>query len=183
MGSRHILVVEDEPDILELLSHRLQREGYKVTGVSDGETAVTRVRAQPPDLVLLDLMLPGLDGLEVCRSLKQDPRTAGIPIVMLTAKGEIEDVIEVRDFFRNPYVLEVSSPGLDRPLKKERDFLRALGKKVSIRMSAPLEGRRHFQGELRSFEDGILCLSIGRETFLLPYGGVEKARLVYEFEA
>lgn len=96
---------------------------------------------------------------------------------------EIEDVIEVRDFFRNSYVLEVSSPGLNRPLKKEKDFLRAVGKKVSIRMAAPLEGRRRFQGELRSFKDGILCLSVDRETFMLPYGGIEKAHVVYDFEA
>jgi len=94
---------------------------------------------------------------------------------------EIEDVIEVKDLFRQPYVLEVSSPGLNRPLKKEKDFFRAVGKNVSIRMAAPLDGRRNFKGKLASFEDGVLCVTVKDDRFLLPCGEVEKANLVYEF--
>jgi ribosome maturation factor RimP len=94
---------------------------------------------------------------------------------------EIEDLIEVKDLFRQPYVLEVSSPGLDRPLKKEKDFVHAVGKNVNICMAAPIEGRRNFKGKLQSFESGVLCVTINEDRFLLPYGGVKKANLVYDF--
>ncbi len=94
---------------------------------------------------------------------------------------EIGDLIDVKDFFIQPYVLEVSSPGLNRRLKKERDFVRAVGKNIKIRMMDPLEGRRNFKGKLQSFEDGVLCLNVKDDLFLLPYGGVEKANLVYDF--
>lgn len=94
---------------------------------------------------------------------------------------EIEDVIEVKDLFRQSYVLEVSSPGLNRPLKKEKDFGHAVGKDVNIRMASPVEGRRHFKGILRSFEDGVLCVAVDNDRFLLPYGGVETAHLIYDF--
>ena len=94
---------------------------------------------------------------------------------------EIGDLIEVKDIFNQGYVLEVSSPGLNRPLKKEKDFGRAVGKKIKIRMVTPLEGQRNFKGSLRSFQDGILCLSVKDDLILLPYGDVEKANLVYDF--
>ena len=94
---------------------------------------------------------------------------------------EIEDLIEVKDFFRQPYVLEVSSPGLNRPLKKEKDFVRAVGKDVKIRMADPIDGRRNFQGKLESFEDGVLSVTVNNDRFLLPFGKVEKANLVYDF--
>lgn len=94
---------------------------------------------------------------------------------------EIEDLIEVKDFFRQPYVLEVSSPGLNRPLKKEKDFVRAVGMDVKIRMADPIEGRRNFQGRLESLEDGVLSVTVNNDRFLLPFGKVEKANLVYDF--
>ena len=78
MPSR-VLIVEDEPDIRGLLVFHLEREGYQVVRSSDGADALRQVRARPPDLVLLDLMLPGMDGLEVCRRLRQDPATAPLP--------------------------------------------------------------------------------------------------------
>ena len=95
---------------------------------------------------------------------------------------EIDDLIEVKDIFHQGYVLEVSSPGLNRPLKKEKDFEKAVGKKIKIRMVTPLKGQRNFRGSLRSFQDGILCLSVKDDLILLPYGDVEKANLVYDFE-
>jgi len=88
-----ILIVEDEADILELIQYNLSREGFRVSGVRDGEAALRLIRRQNPDLVLLDLMLPGLDGLEICRRLKEDPVTRSIPVVMVTAKGEESDVV------------------------------------------------------------------------------------------
>ena len=93
MTKRNIFVVEDEEDILELLRFHLGHEGYTVTTATSGEEAVKGISRKLPDLILLDLMLPGLDGLEVCRTLKKDAKTAGIPIVMATAKGEESDVV------------------------------------------------------------------------------------------
>ena len=95
---------------------------------------------------------------------------------------EIGDLIEVKDIFHQEYVLEVSSPGLNRRLKKEKDFERAVGKNIKIRMVTPFEGQRNFRGSLQSFQDGILCLSVRDDLILLPYGDVEKANLVYDFE-
>ncbi len=95
---------------------------------------------------------------------------------------EIDDLIEVKDIFHQVYVLEVSSPGLNRRLKKEKDFQRAVGKDMKIRMATPLEGQRNFRGNLQSFKDGILCLSVKDDLILLSYGDVEKANLVYDFE-
>src|SRR3970040_1515538 len=87
MSSR-VLIVEDEPDIRELVVHHLKREGYQVSAAASGEEALRQVQAAPPDLVLLDLMMPAMDGLEVCRRLRHDPATASLPIVMLTAKRD-----------------------------------------------------------------------------------------------
>src|SRR5512147_1883542 len=112
MANESILVVEDEDDIRELLRYNLVKEGYRVTGHASGEEALKAVRASLPDLVLLDLMLPGLDGLEVCRSLKQDPHTRNLPIVMLTAKGAEADIVAglelgADDYVTKPFSLRV----------------------------------------------------------------------------
>lgn len=83
-----ILVVDDEKDIVDLLAYNLEKEGYTVIRAYDGERALEQVRSQHPDLLILDLMLPGIKGVDVCRRLRSDPRTEGLPIIMLTAKGE-----------------------------------------------------------------------------------------------
>jgi DNA-binding response OmpR family regulator len=108
MKKARILVVDDEPDLVELVRHHLQREHYEVITASDGETALFEARRRVPDLVILDLMLPGIDGLEVCRRLRSDTRLAHIPIVMLTAKGEEADVViglaqGADDYVRKPF--------------------------------------------------------------------------------
>src|SRR5262245_49791392 len=108
MKRGRILVVDDEPDLLELVKHHLQREHYEVTTALDGEVALAQARRNPPDLVVLDLMLPGIDGLEVCRRLRADPRTMHVPIVMLTAKGEETDAViglsqGADDYVRKPF--------------------------------------------------------------------------------
>jgi len=93
MTQSTILIVEDEPDIRELLEYTLKREGYRVYVASDGLVGLSEARRRVPDLLLLDLMLPGLDGLEICRRLKQDSSTRSVPIVMVTAKGDEADVV------------------------------------------------------------------------------------------
>lgn len=96
--------------------------------------------------------------------------------------GEIGDIIDVKDVIEHEYVLEVSSPGLDRPLKKEKDLRNAIGKKIKVKMITPLEGRRNFTGYLNSFMEGILSLKITGGSMDLPWKDVERANLVYEFE-
>ena len=110
MAKEHILVVEDEDDILELLRFNLAKEGYQVTGVTTGEEALRAVASRLPDLVLLDLMLPGVNGLDVCRRLRQEPRTATLPVVMLTAKGEESDVVAGLELGADDYVTKPFSP-------------------------------------------------------------------------
>ena len=108
MKKSRILVVDDEPDLVELVRHHLQREHYEVVTAGDGETGLAEARRRLPDLVVLDLMLPGIDGLEVCRRLKSDQRTAHIPVLMLTAKGEESDAViglaqGADDYVRKPF--------------------------------------------------------------------------------
>lgn len=106
----HILAVDDEADILELLQYNLEASGYRVTCVETGEEAIETARSQSPDLILLDLMLPGVDGLEVCRTLNADPATTSTPIVMLTAKGAESDIIVGLELGADDYVTKPFSP-------------------------------------------------------------------------
>jgi two-component system phosphate regulon response regulator PhoB len=107
---RSILVVEDEPDIAEVIQYNLAREGYRVDVVGDGEHALERIVREAPDLVLLDLMLPGLDGLELCRRMKEDPVTRPIPVIMVTAKGEESEVVLGLGVGADDYVAKPFSP-------------------------------------------------------------------------
>lgn len=103
-----VLVVDDEPDAVELVSFNLKAAGYEVVTADDGNEAVKRARQHVPDLVLLDVMLPEVDGLEVCKLLRRDPVTAGVPIIMLTAKAaEIDRVLGLElgadDYMTKPF--------------------------------------------------------------------------------
>lgn len=110
MSKEKILVVEDEEDILELLTFNLEKEGYQVTGAGAGEEGLRAAGRVQPDLIILDLMLPGADGLEVCRRLKNDHKTAHIPIVMLTAKSEESDIVTGLELGADDYVTKPFSP-------------------------------------------------------------------------
>jgi len=105
-----ILAADDEEDILELLRYNLSREGYRVTAAASGEEAVRLALSLLPDLILLDLLLPGMDGLEVCRRLKADARTRSIPLIMLTAKGEEADIVAGLELGADDYVTKPFSP-------------------------------------------------------------------------
>jgi two-component system phosphate regulon response regulator PhoB len=105
-----IAVIEDEADILEVVQYNLRREGYLVVASRNGEEGLDRIRKENPDLVLLDLMLPGLDGLEVCKRLQADPVTAAIPVIMVTAKGEESDVVLGLQLGADDYVTKPFSP-------------------------------------------------------------------------
>ncbi|MFP4144930.1 MAG: response regulator transcription factor [Phycisphaeraceae bacterium] len=105
-----ILIVEDEQDLLELLSYNLSREGYEVATATSGEAGLKLARSTPPDLVLLDLMLPGIDGLEVCRTLKSRDRTAESAVIMLTARGEEADIVRGLEMGADDYLTKPFSP-------------------------------------------------------------------------
>ena len=112
MSKENILVVEDEKDIQELIRYNLSNESFSVTCVGSGEDALKTARSKLPDLMVLDLMLPGVDGLEVCRRMKQEPTTANIPIIMLTAKGDESDIVAglelgADDYVTKPFNLKV----------------------------------------------------------------------------
>jgi two-component system, OmpR family, alkaline phosphatase synthesis response regulator PhoP len=110
MQTKTILVVDDDQDIRELICYNLAKDGDRMECVKSGEEALQRVRSVAPDLILLDLMLPGLDGLEVCKRLKAQGRTAQIPIIMLTAKGEDADVVSGLELGADDYVVKPFSP-------------------------------------------------------------------------
>lgn len=105
-----ILLVEDEQDLLELLRYNLAREGYEVETTMSGEEALSLVRAKLPSLILLDLMLPGMDGLEVCRTLKSREHTASVPVIMLTARGEESDIVRGLELGADDYLPKPFSP-------------------------------------------------------------------------
>lgn len=110
MAKPKVLVVEDDRDIQELLQYNLAKEGYQVQLAATGEEGLKLAKAKAPALILLDLMLPGMDGLEVCRQLKRAPETAPIPVVMLTAKGEESDIVSGLELGAADYVTKPFSP-------------------------------------------------------------------------
>jgi two-component system, OmpR family, alkaline phosphatase synthesis response regulator PhoP len=110
MGQPTILVVEDEPDIAELIAYNLRREGYAAVVAGTGEAALDSALRSPPDLVILDLMLPGLGGLDVCRRLKRDSATSGVPVVMVTARSQESDVVAGLEIGADDYVTKPFSP-------------------------------------------------------------------------
>lgn len=105
-----ILIVEDEKDIVKMLDYNLKKEGFRTLSVHDGEDALDVANREHPDLVILDLMLPGIDGLEVCKALKKENKTASIPIIMLTAKGQESDKVIGLELGADDYVTKPFSP-------------------------------------------------------------------------
>lgn len=110
MTPRNVLVVDDEADLVELVSYNLRKEGFAVDSASDGEEALSRIRKKKYDLLILDLMLPGLQGMELCRILRNDPKTSRLPIIMLTAKGEELDKILGLEMGADDYMTKPFSP-------------------------------------------------------------------------
>jgi two-component system phosphate regulon response regulator PhoB len=110
MAKTTVLVVEDEPDILQLIAHNLRSADFEVLTTEDGYDALTLARTHRPDLIILDLMLPGLDGLEVCKQLKRGSATQNIPVLMLTARGEEVDRIVGLELGADDYVVKPFSP-------------------------------------------------------------------------
>jgi len=107
---KHIIVVDDEADLIELVSYNLRKEGFTVDSASDGEKALEKIRKGTYSLVILDLMLPGIQGIELCRIIRNDPKTVNLPIIMLTAKGEEVDKIIGLEMGADDYMSKPFSP-------------------------------------------------------------------------
>jgi len=105
-----ILIVEDEKDIVKMLEYNLKKEGFRTISAQDGEDALEYAVREHPDLIILDLMLPGMDGLEVCRELKKETKTASIPIIMLTAKAQESDKVVGLELGADDYMTKPFSP-------------------------------------------------------------------------
>ncbi len=143
MKKPYILVVDDEPDLCELVRHHLSREHYEVGVAHDGEAALSEARRRVPDLMVLDLMLPGIDGLEVCRRMKTEERTEHVPIIMLTAKAEETDVViglsqGADDYVRKPF------------------GVRELVARISARLRAAEQKQRDQQQRVLRFGDLVI---------------------------
>ena len=110
MRKAKVLIIEDEKDIIELVEYNLERDGYHVVAAKSGEEALNLLKTEKPNLIILDLMLPGMDGLEICRLIKQEGKGANIPIIMLTAKSEEADVVVGLQMGADDYVTKPFSP-------------------------------------------------------------------------
>ena len=108
--SKKILIIEDEKDIVELIAHYLEKDGFKTISASDGAKGLELVKEKSPDMVILDLMLPKIDGIEVCKRIKSDTKSASTPIIMLTAKGEETDRIIGLELGADDYITKPFSP-------------------------------------------------------------------------
>lgn len=158
MPGQRILIVEDEEAIVEVVSQTLRRHGYETASAADGDSALEMAFSLRPDLVILDLMLPKMDGWEVCRRLKADRQTASVPVLMLTARREERDVVEG---------LEI---GADDYMKKPFSLAELAARvKALLRRSDPGEGGRIVEdGDLRIEVDGETALLRGASLDLSP---------------
>ena len=158
----HILVVEDDADIAALIAHYLERVGHRVERITSGTDVLHRLRKAPVDLVILDLMLPGIDGLIVCQAMRADPSFATIPIIMLTARGEESDRVSGLEVGADDYVTKPFSP-----------------KELSLRVTALLRraGRGSSAGTLLQY--GPITIDADRHTIALD--GTEVRLTAKEF--
>ena len=163
---KRILVVEDDADIAELLRHYLERAGYEVEVLGHGTDAVARVRELQPDLVILDRMLPGLDGLEICRLLRVQPSTADMPVMMLTARAEESDRIVGLELGADDYITKPFSA--KEVVARVQALLRRAAKTVaaSAAQAAPPAGRTLEYGDIRMELDQHVVSVQGREVRL-----------------
>ena len=155
MSKEKILVVDDEEDILELVRYNLAREGYTVVCAASGEAALKTAASDPVDLIILDLMLPGIDGLEVARRLRQNSGTKETPIVMLTAKGEEADIVTGLELGADDYVTKPFSPRIliarvKAVIRRRSGIAEAECEVLTIRELSIHTGRRHVTAKGRS---------------------------------
>lgn len=158
-----ILVIDDEPDIVELVAYNLKKEGFGVSSASDGEEALNKIRKEDYDLIVLDLMLPGVQGMELCRILRNDPKMKHLPIIMLTAKGEEVDRILGLEIGADDYVAKPFSP-----------------RELVARVKAVLRRYSEKPGDAKVIKIGNIL--INRETYSVSKGTVPLTLSSTEFK-
>lgn len=177
MSHPRILIVDDEEEIRDLIAFNLAKEGYQVALAASGEEALRLARAELPGLVVLDLMLPGIDGLEVCRRVKRDPTTQAVAIVMLTAKGEEADVVAGLELGADDYVTKPFSPRvllarIRAVLRRKSAGLEDEGRPIQVHDLA-IDAARHEvrvcgqRVELSPTEFRVLCVLARRPGWVL----------------
>jgi two-component system phosphate regulon response regulator PhoB len=147
MAKENILIVEDDEDILELVRYNLSRDGYQVTTAATGEAALKVARSKSFDLFLLDLLLPGVDGLELCKIFKNDVKIAHVPIIMVTAKGEEADIVSglelgADDYISKPFSPRVLMARVRAVLRRKKEAAIDIGKPIKIDEMNIHPGRR-----------------------------------------
>ncbi|MGE0865896.1 MAG: response regulator transcription factor [Vicinamibacterales bacterium] len=171
-----ILVAEDDPDIGGLLEHYLQKAGFVATLVTSGRDVMPQIKRESPDLVVLDLMLPGLDGLQVCRAIRADAHTAAIPIIMLTAKAEESDRIVGLELGADDYITKPFSP--NEVVARVRALLRRAHR------AAPANSRLSYGGLSVDVDrhvvkiDGTEVKLTAKEFLLLQYLMLHRGRVL-----
>lgn len=171
-----VLIVEDDADIAALIAHYLEKSRYSAHIIADGSKALAFVRQTPPDLIILDLMLPGLSGMDVCRAVRDDSRTAALPIIMLTARGEESDRILGLDVGADDYVVKPFSP--NELMARVRALLRrASGPESRDRVLQCGPIRLDVERHTVSSEDNEVRLT-AKEFLLLQYLMEHRGRVV-----
>lgn len=163
METKKILVVDDEPDLVELVAYNLRKEGFTVSAASNGEDAFEKIRKNAFDLVILDLMLPGIQGADVCRKIRSNPKTEALPVIMLTARSEVSDKIRGLEIGADDYMTKPFSPG-----------------ELVARVRALL--RRTAEGPAKDKIIRIGDLSINTETFTVTKGSTPLRLSATEFK-
>jgi phosphate regulon transcriptional regulator PhoB len=156
-----ILIVDDEKDIVDLVAYNFEKEGFEVLKAFDGEKALTLVRTKKPNLIVLDLMLPGIQGLEVCKQIRRDAESAGIPIIMLTAKGEELDKVIGLEVGADDYITKPFS------VKELMARVKAVLRRADVREQPEKAETFEFKGlriDLKSYEVTVN----GRKVTLSP---------------
>jgi len=166
-----ILVIDDEKDIVELVSYNLKKEGFAVEAAYDGETALKKIRSAPYELIVLDLMLPGVQGLELCRIIRNDPALAATPIVMLTAKGEEVDKVLGLEIGADDYMIKPFSP---RELVAR---VKAILRRAEQQKPATAEEQKR-TGQLLKMRD----ITIDKEKYLVTVGNKQLKLSATEFK-
>jgi DNA-binding response OmpR family regulator len=161
-----ILIVEDDPDISDLIAHYLQRAGHEITRLTSGTEVMQRLRSSPPDLVILDLMLPGMDGLLVCQAMRADSTTATIPVIMLTARGDEADRVAGLELGADDYVTKPFSA---------KELVARVAARLRRHGAAPATGIVRYQNITIDIDrhvvalDGVEVKLTAKEFLLLQY--------------
>jgi DNA-binding response OmpR family regulator len=160
-----VLIVEDDRDIADLVAHYLGKAGFTTEVLSSGRDALTVIAAHPPDLIVLDLMLPQVDGLEICRAVRNQAKTAAVPIIMLTARGEESDLIVGLELGADDYIAKPFSP--NELVARARALLRRAQRVTHTRGATMSYGSISVDPETHTVSSGSTAVTLTAKEFLL----------------